>query len=114
MLSSLVDLVDVIFDSRHAFNHSLVPNIIRTHWKVHLHLLLFIAKEKILMFPYFFFRGFYFMEGSIVKMDMKVEHAYRRSIETVIRWVNTQLNSSKTQVFFPTYSPVHFRFVFIP
>ncbi|KAM4116087.1 hypothetical protein ACB094_02G024400 [Castanea mollissima] len=54
-------------------------------------------------------KGFYFMEGSIIKKDMKVEHAYRRSIETVIQWVNTELNSSKTQVFFHTYSPVHFR-----
>ena len=44
-------------------------------------------------------------------MDMKVEHAYQRSIETVANWIQTELNSSKTQVFFRTYSPVHFRFV---
>lgn len=43
-------------------------------------------------------------------MDMKVEHAYRKSIETVVHWIQTKLNSSKTQVFFRTYSPVHFRF----
>ncbi|GMY27507.1 protein trichome birefringence-like 10 [Fagus crenata] len=54
-------------------------------------------------------RDCYFQEGAVIKMDMKVEHAYRRSIETVLHWVNTELNSSKTQVFFRTYAPVHFR-----
>ncbi|KAK4587160.1 hypothetical protein RGQ29_024043 [Quercus rubra] len=54
-------------------------------------------------------RGCYFQEGTEVKMDMKVEHAYQRSIETVANWIQTELNSSKTQVFFRTYSPVHFR-----
>ncbi|KAF3962471.1 hypothetical protein CMV_013022 [Castanea mollissima] len=53
--------------------------------------------------------GCYFQEGAEVKMDMKVEHAYRRSIETVSHWIHTELNSSKTQVFFRTYAPVHFR-----
>ena len=43
-------------------------------------------------------------------MDMKVEDAYRKSIETVVHWIETKLNSSKTQVFFRTYAPVHFRF----
>ena len=46
-------------------------------------------------------------------MDMEVEHAYRRSIETVSHWIHTELNSSKTQVFFRTYAPVHFRFVLL-
>ncbi|KAL4642568.1 hypothetical protein ACB092_02G028600 [Castanea dentata] len=54
-------------------------------------------------------RGCYFQEGTEVKMDMNVEHAYQRSIETVANWIQTELNSSKTQVFFRTYSPVHFR-----
>ncbi|KAM3707406.1 hypothetical protein ACJW30_02G024400 [Castanea mollissima] len=53
--------------------------------------------------------GCYFQEGTEVKMDMNVEHAYQRSIETVANWIQTELNSSKTQVFFRTYSPVHFR-----
>ncbi|XP_062177230.1 protein trichome birefringence-like 10 [Alnus glutinosa] len=53
--------------------------------------------------------GCYFQEGAEVKMDMKVEHAYRKSIETVVHWIQTKLNSSKTQVFFRTYAPVHFR-----
>ncbi|KAG6726673.1 hypothetical protein I3842_02G092200 [Carya illinoinensis] len=53
--------------------------------------------------------GCYFQDGPVVKMDMNVEHAYQRSIETVLHWIHTKLNSSKTQVFFRTYAPVHFR-----
>jgi hypothetical protein len=68
-----------------------------------------LGREKIKN-PYILFRGCYFQEGAEVKMDMKVEHAYRKSIETVVHWIQTKLISSKTQVFFRTYAPVHFRF----
>ncbi|KAK9282069.1 hypothetical protein L1049_004981 [Liquidambar formosana] len=53
--------------------------------------------------------GCYFQEGKKVKMEMSVESAYRRSIETVIDWIGRQVNMSKTHVFFRTYAPVHFR-----
>ncbi|KAL0434456.1 UNVERIFIED_CONTAM: protein trichome birefringence-like 10 [Sesamum latifolium] len=52
--------------------------------------------------------GCYFQEGSEVKMDMRVDTAYRKSLETVISWVDREVNSSKTQVFFRTFAPVHF------
>lgn len=45
-------------------------------------------------------------------MEMKVETAYKKALETVIAWVDKQVNKTKTQVFFRTYAPVHFRFVF--
>ena len=47
-------------------------------------------------------------------MDMKVEDAYHRSIETVVDYIHTKINPNKTQVFFRTYAPVHFRFVYQP
>ncbi|CAK9139230.1 unnamed protein product [Ilex paraguariensis] len=53
--------------------------------------------------------GCYFQEGAEVKMKMKVDSAYRKSIETVVDWIHRQVNHSKTQVFFRTYAPVHFR-----
>ncbi|KAA8548597.1 hypothetical protein F0562_000281 [Nyssa sinensis] len=53
--------------------------------------------------------GCYFQEGPEVKMEMKVDSAYQKSIETVVDWINRELNTSKTQVFFRTYAPVHFR-----
>ncbi|XP_055818100.1 protein trichome birefringence-like 11 [Solanum dulcamara] len=53
--------------------------------------------------------GCYFQEGSEVKMDMKVDTAYERSLQTVLDWVSREVNSNKTQVFFRTYAPVHFR-----
>ena len=56
-------------------------------------------------------RGTYFQEGAEVKMEMNVEQAYKRSIETVVQWINDKVNTSKTQVFFRTFAPVHFRYV---
>ncbi|POO02248.1 Trichome birefringence-like family [Trema orientale] len=53
--------------------------------------------------------GCYFQEGAEVKMEMTVDDAYQRSIETVVRWIENEVNSTKTQVFFRTYAPVHFR-----
>ncbi|KAL0368001.1 UNVERIFIED_CONTAM: protein trichome birefringence-like 10 [Sesamum calycinum] len=52
--------------------------------------------------------GCYFQEGSEVKMDMRVDTAYRKSLETVISWVHREVNTTKTQVFFRTFAPVHF------
>ncbi|KAI3979706.1 hypothetical protein MKX01_013801 [Papaver californicum] len=53
--------------------------------------------------------GCYFQEGDVVKMEMNVETAYRKSIKTLINWIEEELNMSKTQIFFRTYAPVHFR-----
>ncbi|KAK0580475.1 hypothetical protein LWI29_002371 [Acer saccharum] len=53
--------------------------------------------------------GCYFEEGAKVNMEMSVETAFRRSIETLIGWIGSQVNMNKTQVFFRTYAPVHFR-----
>lgn len=56
-------------------------------------------------------RGCYFQEGKEVKLDLKVEDAYKKSMETILNWIQDTINPSKTQVFFRTYAPVHFRFV---
>ncbi|KAL3626231.1 Protein trichome birefringence-like 10 [Castilleja foliolosa] len=53
--------------------------------------------------------GCYFQEGSNVKMDMEVDTAYEKALETVVNWINREVNTTKTQVFFRTYAPVHFR-----
>lgn len=59
-------------------------------------------------------RGCYFQEEGKVKKNMSVETAYRKSIETVMDWIDEQVNLNKTTVFFRTYSPVHFRSFFFP
>lgn len=46
-----------------------------------------------------------------MKMKMKIDHAYRRAMKTVVKWIQEEVDSSKTQVFFRTFAPVHFRFV---
>ncbi|XP_011090776.1 protein trichome birefringence-like 10 [Sesamum indicum] len=53
--------------------------------------------------------GCYFQEGPNVKMDMKVDSAYQKALETVVEWIHREVNTTKTQVFFRTYAPVHFR-----
>ncbi|KAM0902159.1 hypothetical protein ACQ4PT_019484 [Festuca glaucescens] len=50
----------------------------------------------------------YFREGDEVKMDMSVNDAYRRSIQTLFDWLHREVNSTKTQAIFRTYSPSHF------
>uniref|UniRef100_A0A7N0T3U2 Trichome birefringence-like N-terminal domain-containing protein n=1 Tax=Kalanchoe fedtschenkoi TaxID=63787 RepID=A0A7N0T3U2_KALFE len=53
--------------------------------------------------------GCYFQIGNEVKMNMSVESAYKRSIETLLKWIDTKVDHNVTQVFFRTYAPVHFR-----
>ncbi|XP_043698485.1 protein trichome birefringence-like 10 [Telopea speciosissima] len=53
--------------------------------------------------------GCYFQDGKEVKFDMSVESAYQRSIMTLVDWIGREVNMSKTQIFFRTFSPLHFR-----
>jgi len=53
--------------------------------------------------------GCYFQEGEEVKLKMNVDDAYKRALNTVVKWIHTELDSNKTQVFFRTFAPVHFR-----
>jgi len=55
--------------------------------------------------------GCHFQVGTEISMNMTVDGAYRKSLETVFDWINKEVNTSKTQVFFRTFAPVHFRFV---
>ncbi|KAL8167726.1 hypothetical protein V2J09_009225, partial [Rumex salicifolius] len=52
--------------------------------------------------------GCYFQVGEEVMMNMRIEAAFQQSIETLIHWVDTQVNTQKTRVFFRSYAPVHF------
>lgn len=54
-------------------------------------------------------QGCYFQEGAQVKLLMNVDDAYRKAIKTVVQWIQDDVDSSKTQVFFRTFAPVHFR-----
>ncbi|CAG7878273.1 unnamed protein product [Brassica rapa] len=53
--------------------------------------------------------GCYFQEGGEVKLKMNVDDAYKRALETVMKWIQTEVDSNKTRVFFRTFAPVHFR-----
>ncbi|RDY13625.1 Protein trichome birefringence-like 10, partial [Mucuna pruriens] len=53
--------------------------------------------------------GCYFQIGEEVKMNMTIEDAFRKSMETVVDWIAKEVNINKTYVLFRTYAPVHFR-----
>ncbi|KAG6519628.1 protein trichome birefringence-like 11 [Zingiber officinale] len=53
--------------------------------------------------------GCYFQEGNDVRMEISVDDAYRRSIQTLFEWIHKEIDRSKTHVIFRTYAPVHFR-----
>ncbi|CAI9107897.1 OLC1v1007379C1 [Oldenlandia corymbosa var. corymbosa] len=52
--------------------------------------------------------GCYFEETGKVEMNMTVETAFRKSIETVVSWISREVDLRKTLVFFRSYAPVHY------
>ncbi|KAK8262883.1 hypothetical protein V6Z12_D12G005500 [Gossypium hirsutum] len=54
-------------------------------------------------------RGCFFQEGTQVNLKMDTATAFRKSIETLLDFVHSKVNTSKTQVYFRTYAPQHFR-----
>ncbi|KAH9614518.1 hypothetical protein KSS87_017419, partial [Heliosperma pusillum] len=55
--------------------------------------------------------GSYFQEGNKVDVNMTLETAFRRSIQTLVSWIDTHMNLTKTKVYFRSYAPIHFRFI---
>jgi len=53
-------------------------------------------------------RGCYFQEGNEINMDMDLETAFTKSMQTLGTWLDAEL-SPKTQVFFRSFASVHFR-----
>ncbi|WOL20703.1 protein trichome birefringence-like 2 [Canna indica] len=51
----------------------------------------------------------YYQEGNHVYPTLKVLEAYKRALITWARWIDTNIDSRKTQVFFRGYSLTHFR-----
>ncbi|KAL2547147.1 Protein trichome birefringence-like 2 [Forsythia ovata] len=51
----------------------------------------------------------YYQEGKYVHPRLKVLEAYKRALTTWSRWVNKNIDGSKTQVIFRGYSVTHFR-----
>ncbi|XP_044455542.1 protein trichome birefringence-like 11 [Triticum aestivum] len=53
----------------------------------------------------------YFQEGKRLRLDMSVEAAYQRAMDTVHEWVQKEVDAGKTLAVFRTYSPAHNRHV---
>jgi len=52
----------------------------------------------------------YYQEGSHVYDELNVLEAFRRAITTWSRWIDANINQSKSMVFFRGYSASHFRY----
>ncbi|KAL0388859.1 UNVERIFIED_CONTAM: protein trichome birefringence-like 4 [Sesamum radiatum] len=56
------------------------------------------------------FQGkYYFQEGNHVYRKLEVADAYKKALRTWARWVDANINSSRTRVFFRGYSSSHFK-----
>ncbi|BBN01907.1 xyloglucan O-acetyltransferase [Marchantia polymorpha subsp. ruderalis] len=53
--------------------------------------------------------GNYFQLENKVHMKMEVGDAFRRAMQTVAKFVEENIDSTKTQTFWRSYAPVHFR-----
>ncbi|OWM76081.1 hypothetical protein CDL15_Pgr009727 [Punica granatum] len=51
----------------------------------------------------------YYQEGNHVHPRLKVLEAYKRALNTWAKWVDNNINSNRTKVFFRGYSVTHFR-----
>jgi len=52
----------------------------------------------------------YYQEGNRVYERLEVKEAYTKAIHTWADWVDSNINSTKTRVFFVGYSSSHFRY----
>ncbi|KAL6657476.1 hypothetical protein ACP70R_005256 [Stipagrostis hirtigluma subsp. patula] len=53
--------------------------------------------------------GCYFQDGKKLRLNMSVEDAYQRALDTLQKWVQKNVNTTKTLVVLRTYSPAHTR-----
>ncbi|PIN19233.1 hypothetical protein CDL12_08086 [Handroanthus impetiginosus] len=51
----------------------------------------------------------YFQEGDHIYTKLEVAEAYKRALSTWARWVDSNINSTRTTVFFRGYSASHFK-----
>ncbi|KAL6841864.1 hypothetical protein ACP4OV_028376 [Aristida adscensionis] len=53
--------------------------------------------------------GCYFQDGKKLRLNMSVEDAYQKAMDTLHKWVQKNVNTAKTLVVLRTYSPAHTR-----
>ncbi|GJN33291.1 hypothetical protein PR202_gb21873 [Eleusine coracana subsp. coracana] len=54
-------------------------------------------------------QGCYFQDGKKLRLDMSVEEAYQRAMRTLQKWIQKEVNATRTLVVLRTYSPAHVR-----
>ena len=56
--------------------------------------------------------GCYFQVGNTLKLGMPIPTAYRTALDTWASWVEKNINTNWTHVFFWTFEPSHWRYAF--
>lgn len=62
---------------------------------------------------YWFYRENYYQEGNHVYPRLKVLEAYKKALTTWARWVDQNIDGSRTQVIFRGFSATHFRYIIV-
>ncbi|XP_051127742.1 protein trichome birefringence-like 4 [Andrographis paniculata] len=52
---------------------------------------------------------YYFQEGAHVYSRLKVADAYKKALQTWAKWVDSTINTTRTTIFFRSYSSSHFK-----
>lgn len=69
------------------------------------------SSDIVSLMPKFSFnRVYYYQEGNLVHPRLNVSTAMRKALTTWASWVDKRINPRKTQVFFRSSAPSHFRF----
>ena len=55
------------------------------------------------------YREDYYQEGNYVHPRLKMLEAYKRALKTWAKWVDNNIDTNRTRVFFRGYSVTHFR-----
>ncbi|XP_062189945.1 protein trichome birefringence-like 11 [Phragmites australis] len=53
--------------------------------------------------------GCYFQDGKKLRLNMSVDDAYQRAVNTLEKWIQREVNATKTLAVLRTYSPAHAR-----
>lgn len=56
--------------------------------------------------------GCYFQVGNSLKLGMPIPTAFRTALGTWASWVERNINTNRTRVFFRTFEPSHWRYIF--
>ena len=77
------------------------------------HSYLNVSFSRIVSIHFLHFRWDYVQDGTTVRKDMDRLTAFYKGLNTWARWVDSNIDTSKTKVFFQGISPTHYQLVIL-